>query len=122
MEGLLGKIKGLFKDKELTRTDIARTYQDAMGEIKKSEKELGNVYGPEADNPYLMQMFIDNPDFYDWAKIVQDDILSGQKHWRTYHGDLDSFNEAKKDTNYFNPGVYDSLIQAYNFDKLPTED
>jgi subtilase family serine protease len=132
MGGLLGLFQGLFKKKGLTRGDKAIIYEGAVEELEKGQDELGRMGDHYlADNPYYIELLNEYPDFYDWEKNLDYFNVGSQKHSlapRMLHKGYDDskfiyrFEEAKKDTNYFNPAVYDSLIQAYNFDKLGKRD
>ena len=39
---------------KLTRSDVVGIYEGAMGELEKSQSELGKLYGAGADNPYFV--------------------------------------------------------------------
>ena len=103
----------------LTRSDVVGIYEGAMRELVKSQDELGRMGDHySADNPYFIELLRQYPDFYDWEKKLGSYNVGYQKYNPRFDRDMIKFEEAKKDTNYFNPAVYDSLIQAYNFDKL----
>ena len=113
---------------KLTRSDVVGIYENAMRELEKGQDELGRMGDHYlADNPYYIELLNQYPDFHAWEKQLGYMNAPFQEHGmvpRLLHKGYDDersmkrFEEAKKDTNYFNPAVYDSLIQTYNFDKL----
>ena len=100
----------------LTRSDVVGIYEGAMGELGKSQNELGKLHGSGADNPYFVELLNQSPDFYDWAKKIDPRAVAAQKYWR--YPSSDRREEAKQDTSYYKQSIMDSLVQAYGFDKL----
>ena len=103
----------------LTRKEVVGIYNVAKRELDKSEDELGRMGSHyKADNPYFIELLRQYPDFYDWEKKLGSWNVSYQKYNPRFDRDMIKFEEAKKDTNYYNQSIMDSLVQAYGFDKL----
>ena len=116
-------------EKQTQRDKASTVYMKTLSQLYESQGELGSMRrgSREADNPYFMEIISKYPEFKEWIKKIEPDAIYDQKYWQlaSKYPSLKTsskFEEAKKDTSYFQQSTLDSLIQEYGFDELEAID